>query len=135
MKHLDFLIARDLSSVTHNKDAASIGLAIKKTVQHRIHMLEQGDWLSAVAEAQADAQAANREAAKRRTAAAVEDAQVLQDRCFGTCISKVMGGSVRAGHRVLKSPGIHPASLETGSLMASTFVTCEETTPWRADQT
>ena len=90
LRHLDVLIARDLSSVTHSKDAMSGGLAIKKTVQHRVHLLEQGDWLAAVAEALVDAETATKEAATRRTAAAAEDPYVLQSRGFETCISKVM---------------------------------------------
>ena len=125
LRHLDFLIARDLSTVAQSKEA-SLGITIKKKVQHRINLLEQGDWLAAVAEALADAQIARLEAARRRTDAAIEDPQVLQDKGFETCISKVMGGSVRAGHRVIKSSGIHQACLETGALMASKFVTCEE---------
>ena len=103
-----------------------MGLAIEKTVQHRVRLLEQGDWLAAVSEALEDAKTAKKEAAKRRAAAAAEDPDVLQNRCFETCISKVMCGSVRAGHRVLKTPRIHPACPETGSLMATKFITSEE---------
>ncbi len=117
---LIFIIARDLGSATHckDKDAERVGLATKKTVQHRVHLLE----LAAIKEALDDARTAKEEAARRRTTAAAEDPDVLQSSCFETCTAKVLNGSVRAGHRVLKSSGIHPASPETCALVASKLI-------------
>ena len=127
LRHLDFLIARDLSAVTQEKETkTTVGLATKRTVQQRVHRLEQGKWLEALADALVDAELARQAAARRRTTAAVQDAEAVTHRSYETCIAKTMGGSVRAGHRVLKSSGIHPASVETGELMASKFVTSSE---------
>jgi hypothetical protein len=78
-----------------------------------------GDWLAAVAEALEDAHTAKEEAARRRTTAAAEDPDVLQSRCFETCTAKVLSGSVRAGHRVLRSSGMHPAPPDTCAHMAT----------------
>ncbi len=82
-----------------------------------MHLLEQGDWL-----ALDDTRTAKEEAARRCTTAAAEDPDVLQCRCFETCVAKILNGSVRAGHRMLKSSGIHPASPETCALMATEFI-------------
>ena len=53
LRHLDFLIARDMSTVIKSKEG-SLGVTIKRKVQHRINLLEQGDWPAAVAEALAE---------------------------------------------------------------------------------
>ena len=122
LRHLDFLVARDMASVDDVQVERETGY-IKKIVRYRVQLLEQGEWLRVLDEALLDASAAKLKATSRRVTAASDDPELAHIRKFEACVYKTLHGSVQAGRRILRSTGVHPSCPETVSLMTAKFAT------------
>ena len=127
LKHLDFIIARDVSHGNSSNGVEaqkeSEASSVNQVVRERLQLLEQGKWLELLALVQVDCAAAAHGAATRRTVAGSDDAEALKAQRYESCVFKCTNGDVRTAHRILKSNGLHPPCDETVKLMASKFVT------------
>jgi hypothetical protein len=127
LRFFDFLMTRNctgLEDIDITKDhAIKDELEPLKIIKKRLQKFEAGEWMVVIDEALQDIEKDQKRGESRRIASIGDNIDDQDKHKFEACVHKVLNGDTRTGHRVLKSNGIHPPTMETLALMKAKFLT------------